>query len=79
MRKQTILLLSLLLLIVLGGFYTQPLLAKEEPLRVVFETTSGDEAALDGLTLLRNSTLAMGNDYPKLRPFRLTSFRNKAE
>ena len=49
MRKQTILLLSLLLLIVLGGFYTQPLLAKEEPLRVVFETTSGDEAALDGL------------------------------
>ena len=49
MRKQTILLLSLLLLVVLGGFYTQPLLAKEDPLRISIETTSGDEAALDGL------------------------------
>ena len=50
MRKQTILLLSLLLLIVLGGFYTQPLLAKEDPLRISIETTSGDDAALEGLT-----------------------------
>ncbi len=30
MRKQTILLLSFLLLVVLGGFYAQPLLAKED-------------------------------------------------
>ena len=36
MRKQTILLLSLLLLVVLGGFYTQPLLAKEDPLRIEY-------------------------------------------
>lgn len=50
MRKQTILLLSLLLLVVLGGFYTQPLLAKEDPLRISIETTSGDDAALEGLT-----------------------------
>lgn len=49
MRKQTILLLSLLLLVVLGGFYTQPRLAKEEPLRIGIETVSGDEAVLDGL------------------------------
>lgn len=49
MRKQTILLLSLLLLTVLGGFYVQPLLAKEEPLRIDIETVSGDEAVLDGL------------------------------
>ncbi|MDK2780150.1 MAG: hypothetical protein PWP61_447 [Trichococcus sp.] len=49
MRKQTILLLSLLLLVVLGGFYTQPLVAKEEPLRIGIETVSGDEAVLDGL------------------------------
>ena len=49
MRKQTILLLSLLLLTVLGGFYVQPLLAKEEPLRIGIETVSGDEAVLDGL------------------------------
>ena len=50
MRKQTVLLLSLLLLVVLGGFYTQPLLAKEDPLRISIETTSGDDAALEGLT-----------------------------
>ena len=50
MRKQTIILLSLLLLVVLGGFYTQPLLAKEEPVRVSIETTFGDDSALAGLT-----------------------------
>ena len=50
MRKQTILLLSLFLLVVLGGFYAQPLSAKEEPLHIGIETVSGDEAALDGLT-----------------------------
>lgn len=50
MRKQKMLLLSLLLLVVLGGFYAQPLLAIEEHLRVGIETVSGDEAALDGLT-----------------------------
>nr|WP_319215671.1 hypothetical protein [uncultured Trichococcus sp.] len=49
MRKQTILLLSLLLLVVLGGFYAQPLWAKEDSLRIDIETTSGDDAALDGL------------------------------
>ncbi|WP_320163878.1 hypothetical protein [uncultured Trichococcus sp.] len=50
MRKQTILLLSLLLLVVLGGFYAQPLSAKEDSLRIDIETTSGDDAALEGLT-----------------------------
>jgi len=50
MRKQTILLLSLLLLVVLGGFYSQPLLAKEDSLQIDIETISGDDAAVEGLT-----------------------------
>lgn len=50
MRKQTTLLLIPLLLVVLGGFYAQPLLAKEDSLRVAIETISGDDAAIEGLT-----------------------------
>ena len=50
MRKQTILLLSFLLLVVLGGFYAQPLFAKDEPLKMDIRTISGDDALLEGLT-----------------------------
>ncbi|MFY9903171.1 MAG: hypothetical protein WAK52_11290 [Trichococcus sp.] len=50
MRKQTILLLSFLLLVVLGGFYAQPLFAKDELLKMDIRTISGDDALLEGLT-----------------------------
>lgn len=50
MRKQTTLVLIPLLLVVLGGFYAQPLLAKEDSLHVAIETISGDDAAVEGLT-----------------------------
>ncbi|CZR00725.1 hypothetical protein [Trichococcus collinsii] len=50
MRKQTILLLSFLLLVVLGGFYAQPLFAKDEPLKMDIRTILGDDALLEGLT-----------------------------
>lgn len=50
MKKQTTLWLSLLLLSILGGFYVQPLLAKDEPLKMEIRTISGDEALLEGLT-----------------------------
>lgn len=50
MRKQTLLLLIPLLLVVLGGFYAQPLLTKEDPFQIDIKTISGDEALLEGLT-----------------------------
>lgn len=72
MRKQTILLLSLLLLVVLGGFYAQPLSAKEDSLRIDIETTSGDDAALEGLTYYGTAsnqweTIALSFDNSGLR------------
>ncbi|WP_319468549.1 hypothetical protein [uncultured Trichococcus sp.] len=74
MRKQTILLLSLLLLVVLGGFYAQPLSAKEDSLRIDIETTSGDDAALEGLTYYGTAsnqweTTALSLDKSGLRHF----------
>lgn len=73
MRKQTILLPSLLLLVVLGGFYAQPLLAKEDSLHIDIETISGDDAALEGLTYYGTAntqweTTALSLDKSGLRP-----------
>lgn len=50
MRKQTTLWLSLLLVTILGTFYTQPLLAQEKTPDIAIETISGDDALVKGLT-----------------------------
>ena len=79
MRKQTILLLSLLLLVVLGGFYAQPLSAKEDSLRIDIETTSGDDAALEGLTYYGTASNQWETIDAQLRQFRLAPFRNASD